>query len=98
MVSLMHLLFVFAFFQTKCSVLPPGSAVSILRSIFQDVHVQVNAFILQGCIKVLRNDPKHIVTKYCFISEKLCSFSSSVNAEKLSVSQFPHKYEAAKTI
>lgn len=29
------------FFQTKCTVLPPGSAVSMLRSLFQDVHVQV---------------------------------------------------------
>lgn len=28
-------------FQTKCTVLPPGSAVSMLRSLFQDVHVQV---------------------------------------------------------
>uniref|UniRef100_A0A4W5MVS0 MMS19 nucleotide excision repair protein n=1 Tax=Hucho hucho TaxID=62062 RepID=A0A4W5MVS0_9TELE len=27
---------------TKCSVLPPGSAVSILKSLFQDVHVQVS--------------------------------------------------------
>uniref|UniRef100_A0A4W6FD38 MMS19 nucleotide excision repair protein n=1 Tax=Lates calcarifer TaxID=8187 RepID=A0A4W6FD38_LATCA len=26
---------------TKCTVLPPGSAVSMLRSLFQDVHVQV---------------------------------------------------------
>uniref|UniRef100_A0A672K4M3 MMS19 nucleotide excision repair protein n=1 Tax=Sinocyclocheilus grahami TaxID=75366 RepID=A0A672K4M3_SINGR len=30
---------------TECSVLPPGSAVSILRSIFQDLHVQVNTFV-----------------------------------------------------
>uniref|UniRef100_A0A671LU28 MMS19 nucleotide excision repair protein n=1 Tax=Sinocyclocheilus anshuiensis TaxID=1608454 RepID=A0A671LU28_9TELE len=30
---------------TECSVLPPGSAVSILRSIFQDLHVQVNTFL-----------------------------------------------------
>lgn len=29
------------FFQTKCKALPPGSAVSMLRSLFQDVHVQV---------------------------------------------------------
>lgn len=28
-------------FQTKCQTLPPGSAVSMLRSLFQDVHVQV---------------------------------------------------------
>uniref|UniRef100_A0A8C2HLA9 MMS19 nucleotide excision repair protein n=1 Tax=Cyprinus carpio TaxID=7962 RepID=A0A8C2HLA9_CYPCA len=27
---------------TKCSVLPPGSAVSVLKSIFQDIHVQVS--------------------------------------------------------
>uniref|UniRef100_A0A8C8G090 MMS19 nucleotide excision repair protein n=1 Tax=Oncorhynchus tshawytscha TaxID=74940 RepID=A0A8C8G090_ONCTS len=30
---------------TKCSVLPPGSAVSILKSLFQDIHVQVVTLI-----------------------------------------------------
>lgn len=29
--------------QTKCAALPPGSAVSMLRALFQDVHVQVGA-------------------------------------------------------
>lgn len=29
--------------QTKCATLPPGSAVSMLRALFQDVHVQVGA-------------------------------------------------------
>uniref|UniRef100_A0A6Q2XKA4 MMS19 nucleotide excision repair protein n=1 Tax=Esox lucius TaxID=8010 RepID=A0A6Q2XKA4_ESOLU len=33
---------------TKCSVLPPGSAVSILKSLFQDVHVQVRTYDLQS--------------------------------------------------
>lgn len=29
------------FFQTKCTALPPGSAVAMLKAVFQDVHVQV---------------------------------------------------------
>uniref|UniRef100_A0A671TXN1 MMS19 nucleotide excision repair protein n=1 Tax=Sparus aurata TaxID=8175 RepID=A0A671TXN1_SPAAU len=36
---------------TKCTALPPGSAVSMLRSLFQDVHVQVRlAFVKQNCV------------------------------------------------
>ncbi|KAI2658866.1 hypothetical protein H4Q32_017019 [Labeo rohita] len=35
---------------TKCSVLPPGSAVSILRSIFQDVHVQSLMVAERSCV------------------------------------------------
>ncbi|XP_056102056.1 MMS19 nucleotide excision repair protein homolog isoform X1 [Rhinichthys klamathensis goyatoka] len=35
---------------TKCSVLPPGSAVSILRSIFQDVHVQSLMLAERSCV------------------------------------------------
>ncbi|XP_051968695.1 MMS19 nucleotide excision repair protein homolog [Xyrauchen texanus] len=35
---------------TKCSVLPPGSAVSILRSIFQDVHVQSLMLADRSCV------------------------------------------------
>lgn len=32
--------------QTKCATLPPGSAVAMLRALFQDVHVQVGAGFL----------------------------------------------------
>uniref|UniRef100_A0A673GQR1 MMS19 nucleotide excision repair protein n=1 Tax=Sinocyclocheilus rhinocerous TaxID=307959 RepID=A0A673GQR1_9TELE len=35
---------------TKCSVLPPGSAVSILRSIFQDLHVQSLMLAERSCV------------------------------------------------
>ncbi|KAL1263819.1 hypothetical protein QQF64_004174 [Cirrhinus molitorella] len=35
---------------TKCSVLPPGSAVSILKSIFQDVHVQSLMVVDRSCV------------------------------------------------
>lgn len=34
----------------KCSVLPPGSAVSILKSIFQDVHVQSLMVTERSCV------------------------------------------------
>ncbi|XP_056324944.1 MMS19 nucleotide excision repair protein homolog [Danio aesculapii] len=34
----------------KCSVLPPGSAVSILKSIFQDVHVQSLMVAERSCV------------------------------------------------
>lgn len=36
---------VFVLFQTKSTALPPGSAVSMLRSLFQDVHVQVGVIV-----------------------------------------------------
>lgn len=40
-----HFLFFSLFFaQTKCAVLPPGSAVAMLRAVFQDVHVQVKLY------------------------------------------------------
>uniref|UniRef100_A0AAZ3QLA2 MMS19 nucleotide excision repair protein n=1 Tax=Oncorhynchus tshawytscha TaxID=74940 RepID=A0AAZ3QLA2_ONCTS len=35
---------------TKCSVLPPGSAVSILKSLFQDVHVQSLMLVERSCV------------------------------------------------
>uniref|UniRef100_A0A6Q2YID8 MMS19 nucleotide excision repair protein n=1 Tax=Esox lucius TaxID=8010 RepID=A0A6Q2YID8_ESOLU len=35
---------------TKCSVLPPGSAVSILKSLFQDVHVQSLMLAERSCV------------------------------------------------
>ncbi|XP_033840466.1 MMS19 nucleotide excision repair protein homolog [Periophthalmus magnuspinnatus] len=35
---------------TKCTVLPPGSAVSILRSLFQDVHVQSLMLVERACV------------------------------------------------
>ncbi|XP_059386357.1 MMS19 nucleotide excision repair protein homolog [Carassius carassius] len=35
---------------TKCSVLPPGSAVSILKSIFQDIHVQSLMLAERSCV------------------------------------------------
>ncbi|XP_059180991.1 MMS19 nucleotide excision repair protein homolog isoform X2 [Centropristis striata] len=35
---------------TKCSVLPPGSAVSMLRSLFQDVHVQSLMLTERSCV------------------------------------------------
>uniref|UniRef100_A0A8C7U7W0 MMS19 nucleotide excision repair protein n=1 Tax=Oncorhynchus mykiss TaxID=8022 RepID=A0A8C7U7W0_ONCMY len=41
---------------TKCSVLPPGSAVSILKSLFQDVHVQVSTSNLPCQLKGLGAD------------------------------------------
>uniref|UniRef100_A0A671TTS5 MMS19 nucleotide excision repair protein n=1 Tax=Sparus aurata TaxID=8175 RepID=A0A671TTS5_SPAAU len=34
---------------TKCTALPPGSAVSMLRSLFQDVHVQLS-YRKQNCV------------------------------------------------
>lgn len=40
-------------FQAKCTVLPPGSAVSILKALFQDVHVQVNQLPTQSWIQIL---------------------------------------------
>uniref|UniRef100_A0A672Z1P1 MMS19 nucleotide excision repair protein n=1 Tax=Sphaeramia orbicularis TaxID=375764 RepID=A0A672Z1P1_9TELE len=35
---------------TKCTVLPPGSAVSMLRSLFQDVHVQSLMLAERACV------------------------------------------------
>ncbi|XP_056221346.1 MMS19 nucleotide excision repair protein homolog [Seriola aureovittata] len=35
---------------TKCTVLPPGSAVSMLRSLFQDVHVQSLMLAERSCV------------------------------------------------
>ncbi|XP_041671102.1 MMS19 nucleotide excision repair protein homolog isoform X2 [Cheilinus undulatus] len=35
---------------TKCTVLPPGSAVSMLRSLFQDVHVQSLMLSERACV------------------------------------------------
>uniref|UniRef100_A0A8C1M0J4 MMS19 nucleotide excision repair protein n=1 Tax=Cyprinus carpio TaxID=7962 RepID=A0A8C1M0J4_CYPCA len=35
---------------TKCSVLPPGSAVSVLKSIFQDIHVQSLMLAERSCV------------------------------------------------
>ncbi|XP_037837905.1 MMS19 nucleotide excision repair protein homolog isoform X2 [Kryptolebias marmoratus] len=35
---------------TKCTTLPPGSAVSMLRSVFQDVHVQSLMLAERACI------------------------------------------------
>ncbi|CAK6961747.1 MMS19 nucleotide excision repair protein homolog [Scomber scombrus] len=35
---------------TKCNALPPGSAVSMLRSLFQDVHVQSLMLTERGCV------------------------------------------------
>ncbi|KAK5850500.1 hypothetical protein PBY51_001376 [Eleginops maclovinus] len=35
---------------TKCTVLPPGSAVSMLRSLFQDVHVQSLMLTERSCV------------------------------------------------
>uniref|UniRef100_A0A8C7WFS3 MMS19 nucleotide excision repair protein n=1 Tax=Oncorhynchus mykiss TaxID=8022 RepID=A0A8C7WFS3_ONCMY len=35
---------------TKCSVLPPGSAVSILKSLFQDIHVQSLMLAERSCV------------------------------------------------
>ncbi|XP_029933070.1 MMS19 nucleotide excision repair protein homolog isoform X2 [Myripristis murdjan] len=35
---------------TKCSVLPPGCAVSMLRSLFQDVHVQSLMLAERSCV------------------------------------------------
>ncbi|KAL3051100.1 MMS19 nucleotide excision repair protein homolog isoform X2 [Trematomus bernacchii] len=35
---------------TKCTVLPPGSAVSMLRSLFQDVHVQSLMLTERACV------------------------------------------------
>ncbi|KAM6951361.1 MMS19 nucleotide excision repair protein homolog [Aplochiton taeniatus] len=35
---------------TKCAVLPPGSAVSILKSVFQDVHVQSMMLSERACV------------------------------------------------
>ncbi|XP_034049423.1 MMS19 nucleotide excision repair protein homolog isoform X2 [Thalassophryne amazonica] len=35
---------------TKCSTLPPGSAVSMLRSLFQDVHVQSLMLAERACV------------------------------------------------
>ncbi|XP_061823362.1 MMS19 nucleotide excision repair protein homolog isoform X2 [Nerophis lumbriciformis] len=35
---------------TKCSTLPPGSAVSILKSLFQDVHVQSLLLADRACV------------------------------------------------
>ncbi|XP_068438779.1 MMS19 nucleotide excision repair protein homolog [Clinocottus analis] len=35
---------------TKCTVLPPGSAVSMLRSLFQDVHVQSLMLTERTCV------------------------------------------------
>nr|XP_046233363.1 MMS19 nucleotide excision repair protein homolog [Scatophagus argus] len=35
---------------TKCTVLPPGSAVSMLRSLFQDVHVQSLMLPERACV------------------------------------------------
>ncbi|XP_015819117.2 MMS19 nucleotide excision repair protein homolog isoform X3 [Nothobranchius furzeri] len=35
---------------TKCTALPPGSAVSMLRSVFQDVHVQSLMLTERGCV------------------------------------------------
>lgn len=35
---------------TKCTVLPPGSAVSMLRSLFQDVHVQSLMLADRACV------------------------------------------------
>ncbi|XP_049916888.1 MMS19 nucleotide excision repair protein homolog isoform X2 [Epinephelus moara] len=35
---------------TKCRVLPPGSAVSMLRSLFQDVHVQSLMLTERACV------------------------------------------------
>ncbi|XP_031153770.1 MMS19 nucleotide excision repair protein homolog isoform X1 [Sander lucioperca] len=41
---------------TKCTVLPPGSAVSMLRSLFQDVHVQSLMLTERACVyKMLIN-------------------------------------------
>ncbi|CAJ1080596.1 LOW QUALITY PROTEIN: MMS19 nucleotide excision repair protein homolog [Xyrichtys novacula] len=41
---------------TKCTVLPPGSAVSMLRSLFQDVHVQSLMLTERSCVyKMLIN-------------------------------------------
>ncbi|XP_068160952.1 MMS19 nucleotide excision repair protein homolog [Antennarius striatus] len=34
----------------KCTVLPPGSAVSMLRSLFQDVHVQSLMLVERACV------------------------------------------------
>ncbi|KAF0025159.1 hypothetical protein F2P81_022040 [Scophthalmus maximus] len=35
---------------TKCAALPPGSAVSMLRSLFQDVHVQSLMLMERSCV------------------------------------------------
>ncbi|XP_035468792.2 MMS19 nucleotide excision repair protein homolog [Scophthalmus maximus] len=35
---------------TKCAALPPGSAVSMLRSLFQDVHVQSLMLVERSCV------------------------------------------------
>nr|XP_020471545.1 MMS19 nucleotide excision repair protein homolog [Monopterus albus]XP_020471546.1 MMS19 nucleotide excision repair protein homolog [Monopterus albus] len=35
---------------TKCTVLPPGSAVSMLRSLFQDIHVQSLMLAERSCV------------------------------------------------
>lgn len=35
---------------TKCTALPPGSAVSMLRALFQDVHVQSLMLAERGCV------------------------------------------------
>lgn len=36
---------IYVVLQSKCKMLPPGSAVSMLRSLFQDVHVQVRVSV-----------------------------------------------------
>uniref|UniRef100_A0A672Z242 MMS19 nucleotide excision repair protein n=1 Tax=Sphaeramia orbicularis TaxID=375764 RepID=A0A672Z242_9TELE len=52
---------------TKCTVLPPGSAVSMLRSLFQDVHVQgLGADFVFGFVQSMdgERDPRNLLLAF----------------------------------